>query len=453
MSRKTVQLRRSCATIRIMEEYKSKYDLIVVGAGPSGMMAAGRAADLGARVLLLEKNKKYGKKFLLTGGGRCNLTNAEFDVRAFLENFPDAKEFLYSPFSKFSAKDTFTFFEKRGLPLVVEARKRAFPKTQSAADVFQVMQKFIKRNGIEIKTGVRAVSLEKKDGKIVSVKTSKGVEYFADNFVIATGGLAAPETGSTGDGFNILEKLGHTIGRPTPNIVPLTTDESWVHSLSGVTLSFMAIRLIQGGKTKLKKTGKILFTHFGVSGPLILNLSGEVVKLLEKGRVMASIDMFPDTQEGELDHRMLNLFDKNKNKLVRNVLPEILPAGLSEVIPALPNLNLSDREVNSVTKEERKKLVKTIKNLAFEITGTLGLDKAVITGGGVPLEEVDFKNMTSKLYPNLYLLGDILDINRPSGGFSLQLCWTTGWVAGSDAGKKTAIARYGYLAPANEKNH
>ncbi len=426
-----------------MGEYKSKYDLIVIGAGPSGMMAAGRAADLGARVLLLERNKKYGKKLLLTGGGRCNLTNAEFDTRAFLENFPDAKDFLYSPFSKFSAKDTFNFFEKRGLPLVTEARKRVFPETQKAEDVLRVMQKFVKRNGIEIKTGVRAVSLGKKDGKIVSVKTSKGVEYFADNFVIATGGLAAPETGSTGDGFNMLEKLGHTIGRPAPNIVPLTADEKWVRSLSGVTLSFMTIRFLRDGKTKLKKTGKILFTHFGVSGPLILNSSAEVIKLLEKGRVMASIDLFPDTQEGELDKRVLNLFDKNKNKLVRNVLPEMLPAGLAEVIPALPNLKLSDREVNSVTKEERKKLVKTIKNLIFEITGTLGLDKAVIASGGVALEEVDFKNMASKLYPNLYLLGDILDINRPSGGFSLQLCWTTGWVAGTDVGKKTATARYG----------
>ncbi|HDO23627.1 MAG TPA: aminoacetone oxidase family FAD-binding enzyme, partial [bacterium] len=259
-------------------------------------------------------------------------------------------------------------------------------------------------------------------------------EYFADNFAIATGGLAAPETGSTGDGFNMLEKLGHTIVPPTPNIVPLTTDESWVHNLSGLTLSFMTIRFIQKGKAKVKKTGKILFTHFGVSGPLILNAAREVVKLLEKGKVTASIDMFPDTQENELDRRILNLFDKNKNKLVRNVLPGVLHEALSEVVLKFPYINLFDREVNSVTKEERKRLVKKIKNLTFEITGTLGFDKAVITDGGVPPEEVNFKNMSSKIYPNLYLLGDILNTNRPSGGFSLQLCWTTGWVAGTDAG-------------------
>jgi len=422
--------------MRLMGRDKAKYDLIVIGAGPSGMMAAGRAADLGARVLILEKKKQYGKKLLLTGGGRCNITNAEFGVRAFLEHFPESKKFLFSPFSKFSAKDTFAFFEKKGLPLVVEGRKRAFPETQRAEDVLQVMRKYINRNGVEIKTGVRAASLEAKDGKIVSVKTSKGDEYFAGNFVIATGGLAAPETGSTGDGFNMLEKLGHTIVPPTPNIVPLTTDAKWVHKLSGVTLSFMTIRFIQGGKAKIKKTGKILFTHFGVSGPLILNSAREVVKLLEKGAVTASIDMFPDTQENELDRRVLNLFDKNKNKLVRNVLPEILPDALSETILKLPDINLFDKEVNSVTKEERKKLVKKIKNLTFEITGTLGFDKAVIADGGVPPEEVNFKNMSSKLYPNLYLLGDILNINRPSGGFSLQLCWTTGWVAGTDVGEK-----------------
>lgn len=414
----------------------SKYNLIVIGGGPSGMMMAGRAADLGARVLLLEKNKILGKKLKLTGGGRCNITNAEFDVRKFLENFPESKEFLYSPFSKFSSKNAFDFFESKGLPLVVEARKRAFPKTQKATDVVAVMEKYVKRNGIEIKVGVRIKSIEKKDGNIVSVKTGKGEEFFADNFAIATGGLAVPGTGSTGDGFNILKSLGHTINQSNPNIVPLTTDEEWVHYLSGTTLSFMTIRFMQNSKAKIKKTGKILFTHFGISGPLILNSAHQVKKLLAMGNVTASIDMFPDTEENELERRILNLFDKNKNKLAKNILPELLPVRLSEVILMLPDINLSEREVNSITKEERKKLVKKIKNLSFEITGTLGFDKAVIADGGVVLEEVNFKNMTSKIYPNLYLLGDILNINRPSGGFSLQLCWTTGWVAGNDVGEK-----------------
>jgi len=419
-----------------MQKSERIYDLIVIGGGPSGMMMAGRAAELGARVLLLEKNKGLGKKLNLTGGGRCNITNAEFDVREFLKNFPESKEFLYSPFSKHSSEDTIKFFESKGLLIVVEARKRAFPKTQKAADVVRVMEKYVKRNGIEIKTGVRATSLGKHGDKIVSVKTTKGEEFFANNFAIATGGLAAPETGSTGDGFNMLKKLGHTINQSNPNIVPLTTDEKWVHSLTGTTLSFMTIRFFQGGKAKIKKTGKILFTHFGVSGPLILNSAHEVKKLLANGKVEASIDMFPDTEENELDRRVLNLFNKNKNKLTNNVMPEILPSHLATVILALPDINLYGREVNSITKEERKMLVKKIKGLTFKITGTLGFDKAVVADGGVVLEEVNFKNMTSKLYPNLYLLGDVLNINRPSGGFSLQLCWTTGWIAGSDVGEK-----------------
>lgn len=423
-----------------MQTNDRTYDLIVIGGGPSGMMMAGRAADIGARVLLLEKNKIFGKKLKITGGGRCNITNAEFDVRKFLENFPESKEFLYSPFSKFSSKDTFTFFESKGLPLVVEGRKRVFPETQKATDVVAVMERFVKRNGIEVKMGVRVASIEKKDGKIISIKTNKGEEFFGDNFAIATGGLAVPETGSTGDGLNMLKKLGHAISQPNPNVVPLTTDEEWVHSLSGTTLSFMTIRFLQNDKAKIKKTGKILFTHFGISGPLILNSAHEVKKLLATGEVTASIDMFPDTEENELDRRVLRLFDKNKNKLTKNVLPEILPENLAKTILSLPDINLPEREVNSITKEERKKLVKKIKGLTFEITGTLGFDKAVIADGGVVLKEVNFKNMTSKLYPNLYLLGDILNINRPSGGFSLQMCWTTAWVAGTDVGSKISPA-------------
>jgi len=400
------------------------------------MMAAGRAAELGARVLLLERNRHLGRKLSITGGGRCNITNAEFNVREFLNNFPKSQDFLYSPFSKFSAKDTFTFFEKRGLPLVVEARKRAFPKSQKAEDVMTVMKKYVEDNKVEVKPNTRVKSVEKTSDEIFSVKTKDDKIFETRNLAIATGGLAVPETGSTGDGFNFLKKLGHTINEPNPNVVPLKTKEKWVHSLSGTSLSFMKISFIQDGKVKIKKLGKILFTHFGLSGPLILNSSYEVVELLKQGKVTASIDLFPDTDDGDLDRRLWRLFEKNKNKKLKNVLPELLPPGLSEVILTFPEIKLSETYVHSVTKDERKKLVKIVKNLAFEITGTLGFGKAVITDGGVKLEEVNFKNMSSKLHSNLYLLGDVLDINRPSGGFSLQLCWTTGWVAGSDVGEK-----------------
>ncbi len=421
-----------------MKTTNPTYDLIVIGGGPSGMMAAGRAAELGARVLLLEKNKHLGEKLKITGGGRCNITNAEFNVRTFLENFPQSKEFLFSPFSKFSAKDTFAFFEEKGLPLIIEARKRAFPASQKAFDVFLVMEKYIRAHRVKVEKNARVSSLKKKDGKIVSVKLSDGKEYSARYFALATGGTAAPETGSTGDGFKMLSKLGHIIAKPNPNIVPLKTSAKWVHGLSGTTLSFMTIRFKQNGKTKIKKTGKILFTHFGVSGPLILNSSYEVRGLLKEGPVEASIDLFPDTEENDLDRRVQNLFDKNKNKKLKNMFSELLPKALAEAIVGLPELGLSQRTINSITREERKKLVKKMKDLTFPITGTLGFDKAIIADGGVILEEVDLKNMTSKLYPNLYLLGDTLSINRPSGGFSLQMCWTTGFVAGTDAGEKVA---------------
>ncbi|MCK5095944.1 MAG: NAD(P)/FAD-dependent oxidoreductase [Candidatus Pacebacteria bacterium] len=422
-----------------MKNYSYKYDCIVIGGGPSGMIAAGRAAELGAHVLLLEKNKQLGKKLLLTGGGRCNITNAIFDVREFLNCFPQSKEFLFSPFSKFSVKDTFDFFEKRGLPLITEAQKRVFPKTEDSKDVLQVLENYMKQGRVEVRRNIKVTSFRKNDnGAIVSIRTSNDEEIPARNFILATGGNAAPETGSTGDGLEFLEKLDHTISKPNPNIVPLRSDTKWVHALSGTTLSFMTIRFKQKDKTRVKKTGKVLFTHFGLSGPLILNSAYEVKKLLEKGKVEASIDMFPDTEENELDRRVWRLFEKNKNKQLKNILHEILQKNLAEEFLKFPDIVTPDREVNSITKVERKALVKKMKNMTLSIIGTMGFDRAVITDGGVILEEVAFKNMSSKIHPNLYLLGDILNINRPSGGFSLQMCWTTGWVAGTDIGEKSA---------------
>ena len=415
---------------------RNKYDLIVIGGGPSGMMMAGCAAERGAKVLIIERNKKLGEKLKITGGGRCNVTNAEFNVRKFLDNFPNSKNFLFSPFSKFSAKDTFLFFESLGVPLVTEQKLRVFPKSQNAKDIFRALEAYMRRNRVEVITSNRVIYVKKDGNKIVSVYTKKGTEFFGRNFAIATGGIAAPQTGSTGDGFEFLKTLGHTIKKPNPNIVPLTSDEAWVHRLSGLTLSFMSIRFKQKGKIKFKKTGKILFTHFGISGPLILNISHKVRELLKNGDVEASIDMFPDTEEDKLDKKVLGIFEKNKNKKLKNVLGAIIPEKLSKELLEMSDTPIGNVEINSIIKEDRKRLVKKMKNLNFKITGTLGNEKAVITDGGIIPEEVNFKSMTSKLYPNLYLLGDILNINRPSGGFSLQLCWTTGHVAGVDVASR-----------------
>jgi len=412
-----------------MTRENTDFDVIIIGGGASGMMCAGILGRAGKRVLLLEKNKELGKKLSISGGGRCNITNAEFDVRAFLDNFPEANKFLYSPFSKFSSKDTFTYFEERGLPLVIEGRKRAFPETQKATDVVSVLRKDLSDNEVTIQTGIQVRSIDKEEGVVVGVTLRTNVRYRAPYVVLATGGIAAPETGSTGDGFTMLKKLGHTVADSNPNIVPLKVDAPWVHRLSGTSCSFMEIRFSRNGKTELKKKGKILFTHFGISGPLVLNSSFEVSKMLAKGPVHASINLFPDTNENDLDKRLVKLFDANKNKKLRNVLPELLQKSLAHAIIHLTNPSLGEVSVHSITKDERKGLVKTMQALGFEITDTMGLDRAVIADGGVIPEEVDFGSMSSRSFPNLYLLGDILNINRPTGGYSLQLCWTTASVA------------------------
>ena len=416
----------------------TKFNTVVIGGGPSGMICAGFAGSKGKKVLLLEKNFSLGEKLKLTGGGRCNITNAEFDLEIFLDNFLNSKKFLYSPFSKFGVQDTFDFFESLNLPLVIEARKRAFPETQNAKDVVSALTKFMKQNNVTVKNNSEVRSISENNGRIESITLSSGERISAKNFVLATGGLAAPQTGSTGDGFNFLQELGHSIAKPEPNIVPLKTSAKWVHNLSGLSWSFMKISFIQDDKVKLEKTGKILFTHFGVSGPLILNISNQVSALFKNGKVMASIDLFPDTTLEDLDKKILKLFNNNQNNKLKNILPEIIFKKFSIEILNLPDVNLSERIINSISKDERKNLVAKLKNLTFPITGTLGFFEAVNISGGINPKEINFSNMTSKKFPNLYVLGDLIDIHKPSGGFALQLCWTMGAVAGKDIAKKQA---------------
>jgi predicted Rossmann fold flavoprotein len=412
------------------KENTQHFDVVVIGGGAAGMMAAGRAAERGKKVLLIEKNKTLGEKLKITGGGRCNITNAEFDSHVFLSHFGKAAKFLHSPLSRFGIQDTFDFFENHGLPLVVQARKRAFPKTESAMDVFRVMEKYVKENNVELRLHTRVRDIESKNGKIISIDTGKE-KITADNFIIATGGQSHQETGSTGDGFTWLKQIGHSVKESSPNIVPLEVEESWVKTLAGVSLSFMRITFFLDEKKSFAKTGKVLFTHFGLSGPLILNSAHRVGELLQAGQVSAKIDVFPDTNLGLLEKQILHIFDKNKNKDLKNVFKEIAPKGTSEAI--LPLLDIDpEKKVHSVSVEERKRIVRLLKALPVTIRGLMGFDRAVISDGGVTLEEVDTKTLRSKLYDNLYLTGDILHINRPSGGYSLQLCWTTGFVAGEN---------------------
>jgi hypothetical protein len=449
------------------------YDLAVIGGGPAGMMAAGRAAERGLKVILLEKNADLGKKLLISGGGRCNLTNAEFDNRALLAKFKDSDKFLFSAFSQHSVKETLEFFHSHGLKTKVEEGQRVFPTTDKAESVWKVLLEQMNdtthggSNPVTVKSNAEVVGFEmvaRPFGEsssspqtpqggigeklspqaggisqiINAVRLLNGEIIRAHSFILATGGKSHPETGSTGDGFKWLTKLGHTISPPMAALVPITVSDQWVKNLSGVSLKNAKITLFQngqkvGGKTGVKK-GKVLFTHFGLSGPAILNMSTEVNELLKYGEVVMSLDLLPTYDYATLNEALQELFAAESNKKFKNAITAIIPAAFVPVTLEKSGIE-ADMFCHSVTREQRLALIKLFKDLQIHPTGLLGADKAIITSGGVALEEVDFRTMQSRLIPNLYLVGDILNIDRPSGGYSLQLCWTTGWVAGNNVGK------------------
>jgi len=407
------------------------FDVIVVGGGAAGMMAAGRAAERGKRVLLLEKNAAVGKKLGITGGGRCNITNAEEDIHTLLKHYGDAAPMLYSPFSKFGVADTFSFFESRGLPLVVEARKRAFPQSQTASDVVEVLKKYLSSTGVAVRTKapVRAVRLKRTHMESITADQ----EYTADAYILATGGLSHPETGSTGDGFAWLRELGHTVENPTPTVVPLRASDEWLRHIAGKVLPDAKVTFFVEGKKRFAVRGDILVTHFGLSGPTILNAAGAVADLLQEGAVEARIDMYPTCDIGALDTKLVTSFNAQKNRSLKNALKDIAPPGTAETLLSLiPTLD-PEKKVHSVTKEERRMIVDILKGVTIHITELMGFDRAVVADGGVPLSEIDEKTMRSRIIENLYVVGDLLHIRRPSGGYSLQLSWTTGYVAGDSA--------------------
>lgn len=405
-----------------------RYDVLVVGGGPAGMMAATVAAEAGKRVLMLEKNSSLGKKLNISGGGRCNITNAEYDSRVLLTNYAQAAKFLYSPFDQFGVKDTFAFFENRDLPLKIEDRLRAFPVSDKASDVTAAFTKALKRGRVEIVFNCGVTSLNRKDNQIRSVSTTQG-EFEAESYILATGGLSRPETGSTGAGFGWLKSLGHSVRQPSPSIVPLATKEKWVERLAGKSVEGRVTFLLDGQR-QFKTEGRILFTHFGVSGPTILNSAARVGDLLQSGSVTAEIDLFPGLDTGTCDRQLVELLELNKNKALKTVLKEWLPGGLWQIPTLLlPTLDV-DVKVHSFLKEDRKKLVNLLKAIPLTISHLMGFDRAVVADGGVDLREIDMKTMRSRLIDNLLVVGDLLDINRPSGGYSLQICWTTGFVAG-----------------------
>lgn len=408
------------------------WDVIVIGGGPSGMLAAGRAGALGARVLLLEKNPAVGKKLLITGGGRCNLTNATFDTRTLLARYRSRSKFLFSAFARFGVEETLDFFHRRGLATKVEAEARVFPVSDSAQSVHDVLTAYLKENRVTIRTNVTVSSIEQKDGRVTGIMLRDGSRIAARAVILATGGRSRPETGSTGDGFGWLKALGHTVREADVALVPVRLGERWIKDVSGLPLPEAGLTLVADGKRVIKRTGKFLFTHTGASGPLVLNLSRDIAEYLKYGPVVLALDLFPAETKETLDQRLRNHFEAQQNRKLKNALSGFLPPRL---IAPLLGLSRIDPElfVNKLDRASRLHLVTLMHYLPLTVTGLLGAEKAVVTSGGVALEEVDLRTMRSRLCDNLYIVGDLLDIDRPSGGYSLQLCWTTGWVAGTAA--------------------
>ena len=399
------------------ESSKDPYDLIVIGGGASGMMAAGRAKERGLSVLLLEKNKRLGEKLRITGGGRCNITNRGKDERVLLKKYGNAEQFLYSLFVQFGVQETFAFFESRNLPLVVEANNRVFPKSQKAQDVVNILIAYLEKGGVDVVTSSPVNKVVTKDTKIVSVVCG-AKEYFGKEFLFATGGISHQETGATSDGFTWLKTLGHTVHAPTPTIVPLSVSEKWVKDLAGMSYESMKINFYVNEKKSFALKGRILFTHFGISGPLILNNAYKVSDLLHEGVVTATIDLFPELDSKQLDQMIVDVFDNNKNKDLKNILKEIVGEGVHKGVATLLENDFDiHMKIHSVSKDQRKHLVRLLKALPLTITGLMGFDRAVIADGGIPLDEVDLRTMRSKKVPNLFVTGDLLHINRPSGGY------------------------------------
>lgn len=402
--------------------------VIVVGAGAAGLMAAGRAAEKGHEVHLYEKNNRIGKKILITGKGRCNVTN-DSDVEGLLDNIPGNPYFLYSAFYQLDSFGTQEFFKNLGLELKVERGKRVFPVSDRSLDVVLALEKYIKQNKVKIHLESPVDSILIEDGQAAGIRLKNGKEEKADGVIVCTGGLSYPGTGSTGDGYRFAKAAGHHVTKLYPSLVPLKTAENWCHELMGLSLKNIEITIKNNkGKKVYTDFGEMLFTHFGVSGPVILSASRHIILTMEEGYKLY-IDLKPAMDEKKLDARLLRDFEKFANKDFINALDELLPQKLIPVIVELAEID-PRKKVNSITKEERKRLVTLLKALPLTITGVTGYNEAVVTCGGIETDEIDPSTMESKLVKNLHFAGEVLDVDAYTGGFNLQIAFSTGYTAG-----------------------
>ena len=410
-------------------------DVIVIGAGASGMMAAGRAAEMGARVLLLEKMPRAGLKLGITGKGRCNLTN-QGEIQSFLESYSPDGRFLRNCFARFFNQDLMTFFEQKGVPLVVERGGRVFPKSNRALDVVSALMAYLKENKVTLIKDHPVKEIMVQSGQVQGVKTLDGT-FKARAVILATGGASYPRTGSTGDGYRLARKAGHTIIPIRPYLIPLVIKEPWVVTLQGLSLKNVSATVFVNGRKGPSEFGEMLFTHFGISGPIILTLSGRVVDILKEGRVEISINLKPALTPEQLDERLKREFKAHHLKGLQAILKLLLPNSLIPVFWGLVNIP-GDKKGNQITAEERLRIRTLLTDLRMTVTGTRPLEEAIITAGGVLLKEVDPKTMESKIIPGLFLCGEVLDIQGKTGGYNLQAAFSTGWVAGESAARKVA---------------
>lgn len=403
--------------------------IIIIGGGAAGMMAAVFAARNGHKVIIYEKNEKLGKKLFITGKGRCNITNAS-DMEQLFQAVVTNRKFLYSGFYSFDNQQTMDFFREIGLKLKIERGERVFPVSDKSSDVIKVLENELRRLSVEIhfRTTVKQIVIENDIVKGVILDKEKEM-IKAEAVIVATGGKSYETTGSTGDGFRFAAEAGHTIKEPQPSLVPFEIKEKFCKEMQGLSLKNVKVTVKSGKKVIYEDMGEMLFTHFGISGPLILTASTQIHKYLPKKDITVSIDLKPALSEEELDQRVLRDFHEFVNKQFKNALDKLLPKKMIPIIIVLSGID-PDKKVNAITKEERRNLVYYMKNLTMHVTGLRGFQEAIITKGGIHVKEVNPSTMESQLVNGLYFCGEVLDLDAVTGGYNLQIAWSTGHLAG-----------------------
>ncbi len=408
--------------------------VIVIGGGPAGMFAAIAAAENGHQVLLLEKNEKLGKKLFITGKGRCNITNSS-DMEVLFQSVVTNRKFLYSAFYAYDNQMVIDFFEQSGLSVKNERGNRIFPVSDHSSDVIAALQRTLKKDGVEIRlfSEVRTLlyqDIPEGDRRVCGVQLSNGEKLAADDVIVATGGFSYQTTGSTGDGYRFAKEAGHTVTAICPSLVPFNVKEAYVREMQGLSLKNVNVRIYNGKKKLYDEFGEMLFTHFGVSGPLILTASAMLKPDLTKQPLHMEIDLKPALTEEQLDKRLLKDFEEAKNRQFKNSIGRLFPAKMIPVILELSGID-PDKKVNEITKEERQQFLHLIKAFPMTLNGVRDFNEAIITKGGIKVSEVNPSTMESKLVKNLYFCGEVLDLDAVTGGFNLQIAWSTGHLAGS----------------------